>query len=100
MDEIKILYRELQDRKKHLEGMKKSKATDGKILENNLTLIRVQQILLDRLKKKISKVDYSKISNDAEVIRLLEQRLEIEERIKEIDDMALIKYEIEALKLD
>lgn len=80
--------------------MKKSKSTDGKILENNLTILRVQQMLLDRIKKKVSKVDYSKISNNKEVIRLLEQRLEIEERIKDIDDMALINYEIEALKLD
>jgi hypothetical protein len=100
MDELKILYKELRDRSKHLERMKKSKATDGKILENNLTILRVQQMLLDRIKKKVSKVDYSKVSNNKEVIRLLEQRLEIEEKIKDIDDMALINYEIEAFKLD
>jgi hypothetical protein len=45
-------------------------------------------------------IDYTKITDNEEVIRLLKQREEIEEKIRAIDEKALIKYEIESLGLN
>ena len=42
-------------------------------------------------------IDYTKITENPEVVELLKQREEIENKIKAIDDMALIKYELERL---
>ena len=43
------LYKELQERMKELESRKQSKITEGRILELQLVIVRVQQILLDSL---------------------------------------------------
>ena len=42
-------------------------------------------------------MDWNKITNNTEVKKLLEQRKEIEEKIKSMDKNALIMYELEAL---
>ncbi len=44
-------------------------------------------------------IDYSKITDNPRVIELLKQRIELENKIKAIDETALIKYEIELLAL-
>jgi hypothetical protein len=44
-------------------------------------------------------IDYSKITDNPRVIELLKQRTEIENKIKAIDETALIKHELELLSL-
>ena len=44
-------------------------------------------------------IDYSKITDNPKVIELLKQRIELENKIKAIDEMALINHEIELLNL-
>jgi len=44
-------------------------------------------------------IDYSKITDNPKVIELLKQRTEIENKIKAIDETALIKHELELLSL-
>lgn len=44
-------------------------------------------------------IDYSKITNNSEVVKLLKQRLKLEAKIKALDPMALINHEIELLSL-
>ena len=44
-------------------------------------------------------IDYSKITDNPKVIELLKQRIELENKIKAIDETALIKHEIELLSL-
>ena len=44
-------------------------------------------------------IDYSNITDNPEVIELLKQRIELENKIKAIDETALIKHEIELLSL-
>lgn len=44
-------------------------------------------------------IDYSKITDNPEVIKLLKQRIELENKIKAIDETALIKHELELLSL-
>lgn len=44
-------------------------------------------------------MDYSKITDNPRVIKLLKKRIEIENRIKAIDEAALIKHELELLSL-
>ena len=46
MEELNILYKELQERQEHLESRKKTKITEGRIAENLLTMVRVQQLLI------------------------------------------------------
>ena len=46
MEELKVLYKELQEIQKHLENTKKTKITEGRISENLLTIVRVQQLLI------------------------------------------------------
>ena len=46
MEELQILYEELQEREKYLQGKRKTKTTEGRIAENLLTIIRVQQLLI------------------------------------------------------
>jgi len=48
----------------------------------------------------MDKIDYSKITDNPKVIELLKKRDEIEKEIREIEEMALVKYEIECLALD
>jgi hypothetical protein len=51
MEELKILYKELQERQEHLESLKKTKITEGRISENLLTMVRVQQLLIPLVSK-------------------------------------------------
>lgn len=44
-------------------------------------------------------IDYSKITDNPKVIDLLKQKTEIENKIKAIDETALIKHELELLAL-
>jgi len=46
MEELNILYKELQERQKYLESQKKTKITEGRIAENLLTIVRIQQLLI------------------------------------------------------
>jgi hypothetical protein len=43
-------------------------------------------------------IDYSKITNDKELIRLLKKRDKIECEIIKIDPMVLVRYELEYLQ--
>lgn len=42
-------------------------------------------------------IDFTKITDNQEVIDLLKQREEIEKRIRELDDVALILYELQKI---
>ena len=42
-------------------------------------------------------IDFSKVSEIEEVVELLKQREEIERKIKQLDEYALIRYEISRL---
>lgn len=42
-------------------------------------------------------IDFTKITDNPEVIDLLKQREEIEKRIRELDDVALILYELQKI---
>tara|TARA_R110002012_G_scaffold283878_1_gene474434 strand:+ start:227 stop:424 length:198 start_codon:yes stop_codon:yes gene_type:complete len=53
-----------------------------------------------KMSKIMDKIDYSKITDNPKVIELLKKRNEIEKEIREIEEMALVKYEIEYLALD
>lgn len=46
------LYKELQARAKHLEKQKQTKEIKGRLAENTLTTVRVQQLLLADIGKK------------------------------------------------
>lgn len=46
-----------------------------------------------------SKLDYSKISKNKEVIKLLKERKLLEDKISKLDPKALIKYELEVINL-
>lgn len=43
-------------------------------------------------------IDYTKVSDNEKIIELIKQREEIEKQIREIDGMALVRYELEALR--
>jgi len=45
-------------------------------------------------------IDYSKVTENEEVIKLLKEREEIERKINQLDDLALVKYELEVLQCD
>lgn len=45
-------------------------------------------------------IDYTKVSDNQYVIELIKKREELEKRIREIDEMALVKYELEVLNLN
>ena len=49
---MELLYKELQERMKVLEGRKQTKITLGRISELQLIIVRVQQILLNSLNEK------------------------------------------------
>jgi len=42
-------------------------------------------------------IDWTKVSDNEKVIELIKDIKEIEKQIREIDEMALVRYEIEAL---
>jgi hypothetical protein len=43
-------------------------------------------------------IDWSKVSKNQDVINLIKQREALEDKIRSIDNMALVRYEMEALK--
>lgn len=43
-------------------------------------------------------MDWKKITDNKEIIKLLKQREAIEDKVREIDDMVLIRYELEKIK--
>tara|TARA_B100001564_G_scaffold285006_1_gene247855 strand:+ start:267 stop:482 length:216 start_codon:yes stop_codon:yes gene_type:complete len=45
----------------------------------------------------MKKIDYTKITKNNEVIKLLKKRKEIEDKINKLDENALIKYELKLL---
>lgn len=45
-------------------------------------------------------IDYTKVSDNKDVIELIKLREEIEEKIRKLDKKALLLYEIEALGLN
>ena len=53
-----------------------------------------------KMSKIMDKIDYSKITDNPKVVELLKKRNEIEKQIREIEEMALVKYEIEYLALE
>lgn len=44
-------------------------------------------------------IDYNKVSDNYEVIKLIKERERIEKEIRALDEMALINYELEMLNL-
>ena len=46
MEELKILYKELQEREVELKKHSRTKLVEGMIAENLLTIARVQQLLI------------------------------------------------------
>ena len=45
----------------------------------------------------MKKVDYSKVSDNPEVIKLIKEREKLEEKIRLLDDKAIINYELEVI---
>ena len=43
-------------------------------------------------------IDWTKVTDNEEIIRLIKEREKIEEQIRTIDEMALVRYELEALQ--
>lgn len=43
-------------------------------------------------------IDYAKVSDNEEVIELIKQRNEIEKQINELDENALLNYELQKLQ--
>ena len=52
MNDLKILYDEMIEREAELNKLPPSPIIDGRILELQLCIIRVQQLLLDKLPPK------------------------------------------------
>lgn len=48
----------------------------------------------------MEKIDWEKISKNQEVIDLLKQRDQLEKKIRNLDEEALIKYDLERLSLE
>ncbi len=47
----------------------------------------------------MDKIDYSKVSSNLKVIELIKEREKIEKQIIELEEMALVKYELEILAI-
>ena len=45
-------------------------------------------------------INYTKVSDNQHVIALIKKREKIEKQIRDIDEMALVRYELEALNLN
>jgi len=45
-------------------------------------------------------IDYTKVTDNEEIIKLIKKREKIENRIRAIDKMALVRYELECLYFD
>jgi hypothetical protein len=43
-------------------------------------------------------IDWTKVTDNEEIIKLIKEREKIEEQIRTIDEMALVRYELEALQ--
>jgi hypothetical protein len=58
-----------------------------------------QHIFHKHIKNFIIMIDFNKITQNKEVIELLKQKEEIERKIFQLDENALINYELEKLSL-
>lgn len=45
-------------------------------------------------------IDYTKVSDNQYVIKLIKKREELEKQIRELDEIALVRYELEVLGLN
>jgi len=54
----------------------------------------------EEINKITEMIDYTKVSDNQYVIELIKKREELEKQIGEIDEMALVKYELETLNLN
>jgi hypothetical protein len=45
-------------------------------------------------------IDWTKITDNEEVIKLIKERDKIEDLIRSIDEMALVRYELQALQYE
>lgn len=52
----------------------------------------------EQIVKITTMIDWTKVTDNEEVIRLIKEREKIEEQIRAIDEMALVRYELEALQ--
>lgn len=52
MEELKLFYQELQERRINLENRKETDITQGRIAENLIMLVRIQELII---KKQTSK---------------------------------------------
>lgn len=46
----------------------------------------------------MKEIDWTKVSDNKEVVTLIKEREKLEEQIRAIDAMALIRYEVEVLQ--
>lgn len=60
-----------------------------------LKLVRIEKI--NKIKQTEIMIDFRKVSDNDEVIKLIKERDLIEDKIRSIDNMALVRYEIEVL---
>jgi len=44
-------------------------------------------------------IDYTKVSSNPQVIKLIKEIEKLEQQVREMDEMALVRYELEALQL-
>ncbi len=50
------------------------------------------------INKNTDMIDWTKVTDNEEIIRLIKEREKIEQQIRAIDEMALVRYELEALQ--
>jgi hypothetical protein len=53
---------------------------------------------MEEVVKITDMIDWTKVTDNEEVIRLIKEREKIEEQIRDIDEMALVRYELESLQ--
>ena len=65
MNELEILYKDLQERKEVIEAAENSITKEGRIAENLLTIIRVQELLLQyKMRNVVSLKDIISLDGD------------------------------------
>ena len=56
MKDLELLYKELQERATELESRNETPTTEGRICENLLTMVRVQQLIISLKHKKLDEI--------------------------------------------
>jgi hypothetical protein len=69
-----------------------------KILSEMTPKINIKEFPEDGVNNMNGDINWSKISDNKEVIELIKKRITLEDQIRNIDDMALINYELECLR--